>query len=269
LSIFEFGFMQNAFIAALLCAVICGVIGAYVVSARLVFLSGGVSHATFGGVGLGYLLGFNPIIGAFIFALGGAGILSFARERGVSEDTAAGAIWPAGMALGALFIGLSAGYAPDLFSYLFGNILTVTSADLWLMGSVAILTLAVVLIFSRQLFLYCYDSEYAQTRGINTRTISLILFTLIAIASVALIKVVGIILVIAMLAMPAGIARLFTNTLKKTILWAVIIAATIGVAGLVISFYLDLASGAAIVVLLAIIFAVAILLKNILKRLLH
>jgi len=262
LAIFSYGFMQNALLAALLSAVICGIVGAYVVSARLVFLSGGISHASFGGVGLAYLMGFNPMLGALLFALVGAGGISLAREKGVSEDTSAGALWPVGMGLGALFIGLSAGYAPDLFSFLFGNILTVTTADLWLLVGIAILIAISIFIFRRQLFLFCYDAEYAKTRGIKTWAISLLLFLLISIASVALIKVVGIILAIAMLAIPAGTARLFSSSLRQMIVWAILIAAFTSAGGLVLSYCLDIASGATIVVLLAIVFAIAIAFKN-------
>jgi zinc transport system permease protein len=263
LEIFSYGFMQNALIAAVLSSIICGVVGAYVVSARLVFLSGGVSHASFGGVGLAYLLGFNPVVGALFFALLGAGGISLAREKGISEDTAAGALWPVGMGLGALFIGLSAGYAPDLFSYLFGNILTVSNGDLWLLLGVTLVTCVLIFSFRRQLFLFCYDAEYAKTRGIRTGWVSLLLFALIAVTSVALIKVVGIILAVAMLAIPAGIARLFSSSLRQMMLWAIITAALTAICGLVISYYLDIASGAAIVVLIALVFLAAVVFKNI------
>ena len=134
IEILQYDFMVNAFIAGILSSIACGIIGTYVVTKRIVFISGGISHASFGGIGLGYLLGINPIIGAIFFALASALGIGIVRNRiKQREDAIIGVFWVAGMALGVIFIGLSHGYAPDLFGYLFGNILIVSYFDISLM----------------------------------------------------------------------------------------------------------------------------------------
>lgn len=130
----EYQFMQNAFIAAILVSIACGVVGTYIVIKRIVSLSGGISHAAFGGIGLGYFLGINPVITAIPFSIISAFLMGvITRNVKISEDTAIGILWSVGMSLGVIFISLTPGYASDLFSYLFGNILTVTRTDLWMM----------------------------------------------------------------------------------------------------------------------------------------
>ena len=130
----QYEFMRNALIAGLLASVACGIVGVYVVVKRMVFISGGIAHASFGGIGLGYLIGINPVIGAMFFALASAlGMGMVTRRTRLPVDTAIGIMWAMGMALGVIFIGLAPGYAPDLFSYLFGNILTVPFSDIILM----------------------------------------------------------------------------------------------------------------------------------------
>lgn len=247
----HYTFIQHALVAALLVSIACGVVGAYIVIQRLVFISGGISHTAFGGIGLGYLLGINPILTAIPFSIASAiGIGLISRDKRISPDTAIGVLWTMGMALGILFIGLKPGYAPDLNSYLFGNILTVPAFDLWIMAALNAVILLVVALFHREFFSLAFDEEFATVVGVPTRACHLLLLCLIALSVVILIRVVGIILVMALLTMPAAICRPFTHDLKKLILSSTATGLVLTIAGLWISYVFDLPSGATIVLVL-------------------
>lgn len=246
--ILQYEFMQNALIAGLLAAIACGVIGVYVVVKRVVFISGGIAHASFGGIGLGYLLGINPVLGAMLFAIASAlGMGLMTKRTKLSEDTAIGILWAMGMALGIIFIGLAPGYAPDLFSYLFGGILTVPTFDLILMLVLDVVIVAIVLLFYKEFLLLSFDEEFSTVAGVPTQRLYLLLLCLIALTVVVLIRVVGIILVIALLTIPAALARQFTHSLQKMILLSILAGAVFTFSGLWLSYLLDLASGATII----------------------
>ena len=185
LDIFEYDFFINALVAGILSSFACGIVGTYIVIKRLVFLSGGIAHSAYGGIGLGYLLSFNPIIGAIGSSVLSAVFISNMRKNKLeNEDTLIGIFWAFGMALGVLLIGLSQGYAPDLMSYLFGNILTVSSFELYLMAFTDLVVLIIVLTFFKQFQSITFDEEYAKTIGINVDRYYLILFILIAVTIV-------------------------------------------------------------------------------------
>ena len=208
LEILHYEFMQNALIAGLLAAVACGIVGVYVVVKRIIFISGGIAHASFGGIGLGYLVGISPVIGALIFALASAlGIGYITRRTRLPEDTAIGVLWAIGMALGIVFIGLAPGYAPDLFSYLFGNILTVPASDLLLMLILDIAIIAVVVVFYKEFLALSFDEEYSTVIGVPVEFLYLLLLGMIALTVVVLLRIVGMILIIALLTIPAALAR--------------------------------------------------------------
>ncbi len=246
----QYEFMRNALMAGLLAALACGVIGVYVVVKRIVFISGGIAHTSFGGVGLGYLLNINPVLGALFFSLAAAlGIGFIIRRTRLPEDTAIGVIWAAGMALGVIFIGLTPGYAPDLFSYLFGNILTVPAIDLVFMLILDIIIIAVVVIFYKEFLALSFDEEFSTVVGVPVETLYLILLSLIALTVVVLIRVVGIILVIALLTIPPALARQFTHDLRKMMLISVVLGIIFTFGGLWLSYELDIASGASIILL--------------------
>jgi zinc transport system permease protein len=246
----QYEFMRNALMAGLLAALACGIIGVYVVVKRIVFISGGIAHTAFGGVGLGYLLNINPIWGAFIFSLVSAlGIGLAIRKTKLPEDTAIGVIWAVGMALGIIFIGLAPGYAPDLFSYLFGNILTVPATDLIFMLVLDIIIIAVVVIFYKELLALSFDEEFSTVVGVPVGKLYFLLLSMIALTVVVLIRVVGIILVIALLTIPPALARQFTYDLRKMMLLSIVFGAVFTFGGLWLSFELDLASGATIILL--------------------
>lgn len=248
LEVLQYEFMRNALIAGLLAAVACGIIGVYVVVKRVVFISGGIAHASFGGIGLGYLLGINPVLGALFFTIASAlGMGLVTKRTRLPEDTAIGILWAMGMALGIIFISLTPGYAPDLFSYLFGNILTVPAFDLILMLILDVVIIAVVLLLYKEFLLLSFDEEFSTIAGVPTQRLYLLLLCLIALTVVVLIRVVGIILVIALLTIPAALARQFTHSIKKMMLLAILAGAVFTFSGLWLSYLLDLASGATII----------------------
>ena len=254
MEVLQYEFMQNALIAGLLAAIACGIVGVYVVVKRLVFISGGIAHASFGGIGLGYLLGINPVLGAMFFAIASAlGMGLVTKRTKLSEDTAIGIMWATGMALGIVFIGLAPGYTPDLFSYLFGSILTVPTFDLILMLILDVIIIAIVLLLYKEFLLLSFDEEFSTVAGVPTQRLYLLLLCLIALTVVVLIRVVGIILVIALLTIPAALARQFTHSLKKMMLLSILAGAVFTFSGLWLSYLLDLASGATIILVAGIV----------------
>ena len=263
IEILQYEFMQNAILAAILVSVACGIVGTYVVINRIVFISGGISHTAFGGIGLGYLIGIDPILTAIPFSiLAAIGIGTISKETDVSEDTAIGILWTMGMALGIIFIGLSPGYAPDLFSYLFGSILTVPTFDLAIMVVLDLIILLTVLLFYREFSAISFDEEFAEIVGIPTKWLYILLLCMVALSVVVLIRVVGVILVIALLAIPAAISGQFTHKIKNIMLLSIVIGMILTIAGLWLSYILDLASGATIVMVLGVAFFVASVLKR-------
>ena len=248
LEVLQYEFMRNALIAGLLAAIACGIVGVYVVVKRVVFISGGIAHASFGGIGLGYFLGINPVLGAMFFTIAAAlGMGLVTKRTRLPEDTAIGILWAMGIAIGIIFISLTPGYAPDLFSYLFGNILTVPTFDLMLMLILDAVIIILVLLFYKEFLLLSFDEEFSTIVGVPTERLYLLLLCLIALTVVVLIRVVGIILVIALLTIPAALARQFTHNLKKMMLLSVLAGAVFTFSGLWLSYLLDLASGATII----------------------
>jgi len=245
---FQHEFMRNALYAGLLASVACGVIGTYVVTKRIASISGGIAHTSFGGIGLGYYLGINPILGAVFFTLGSALTMGLVTRRTrIPEDTVVGILWALGMALGVIFIALTPGYAPDLFSYLFGNILTVPFSDLLLMIGLDALILTMVALLYREFLYISFDEESSTVVGVPTELLYLSLLCLIALTVVLLIRVVGVMLVIALFTIPATTARQFTHSLRTMMALATLVGAACTVVGLWLSYVFDLPSGATIV----------------------
>ena len=264
LSVLSYDFMQNALAAGVLAGIACGVVGTYVVVRRMVFISGGVSHATFGGIGLAYLLGFNPMLGALLFAVAAAlGMGVITRKTKLSEDTGIGVLWATGMALGVIFVGLASGYAPDLFSYLFGNILTVQRGELLMMLVLDGVIIATVLAFYKELLAVSFDEEFARVEGIPTATLQMVLLGLIALTIVTVIRVVGIVLVIALLTIPPAIARQYTASLSSMMRLAVAVSVGLSVCGIALSYLLNLASGATIILLSGVVLLIVLLTRRV------
>jgi zinc transport system permease protein len=247
---FQFEFMRNALMAGLLASVACGIVGVYVVVKKIVSMSGSIAHASFGGIGLGYLCRFSPVLGAMGFSLLSAVIMGLVTRRSkLPADTVTGLLWALGMALGVIFIGLSAGYAPDLMSYLFGNILTVPPSDILLMAILDAVIIALVIVFYKDFLLLSFDEEFGTVAGMPVEGLFLLLLCMVALTVVVLIRVVGMILVIAMLTFPAALARQFTHDMKRMMMLAVLFGMAFTLGGLWLSYALNLASGATIILL--------------------
>ena len=263
----QYGFMQNALIAGVLASIACGIIGVYVVVKKIVFISGGIAHASFGGIGLGYFLGINPILGVIPFSIASAlGIGVVSKRTKLPEDTAIGIIWVIGMALGVIFIGLTPGYAPDLFDYLFGNILFVSQTDILLMLILDAAIISIVFSLYKEFQAISFDEEFATTVGVPSERLYLLLLCMIALSVVVLIKVVGIILVIALLTIPAAMSRQFTHSMKRMMLLSILFCAIFTLFGLYLSFELNLASGATIVLFSGTAFLLSSISKSIVAR---
>lgn len=248
----SYGFIQHALIAGLLVSLAAGIIGSLVVVNRMVFLAGGIAHASYGGIGLAVFLGLPIFLGASVFAVAAALLVAFLtlkkRER---IDTFIGLIWAVGMAVGVVLIDLTPGYNVDMMSYLFGSILAVSASDLYYMGGLLFAIVTVMLFWYRDILAVSYDSEYAQLRGVNVRFFYNLILILSALTVVIAIKVVGLILVIAMLTIPVYIAEKLSNSLAKMMLYAGLISTVFTFAGLWISYTYDLTSGAAIILVSA------------------
>jgi len=249
-ALFEYHFLQNALFAAILSSIVCGIIGVVIVEKKLVMMSGGIAHTSYGGVGLGYLLGFEPIIGAFLFSICAAlGIGYVKRKGGAHSDVVIGLFWSLGMALGILFIALMPGYPPDLSSYLFGSILSVTNSDIYLMICLTLIVTLVIASLYNNWKAYLFDEEFASILGIKTAFMEYLLLILVAMTVVVLIRVVGIILILALLTAPAATAGLMTSSLKLRMIYSILLGNIFCISGLWVSYELNIASGATIVIL--------------------
>jgi zinc transport system permease protein len=224
----------------------------------MVFISGGITHASFGGIGLGYFLGIHPMLGAAIFSILSAfGIRLVSKKTDIREDSAIGVLWSLGMAVGIIFIYLTPGYAPNLMSYLFGSILSVTVTDLTIMGILAVVTLLLFLLFYRTILFISFDEEFARSHKAPVETFNYLMLMLVALVIVINIRVAGIILVISYLTIPQSTANLFVNDLKKIILLSIGISFAGSLAGLAVSFYWNIPSGATIIFVFVLIFTLA------------
>lgn len=250
-AILKYNFLQNAIYSALMASVVCGIIGTIIIEKNLVMMSGGIAHTSFGGVGLGYYLNIEPIFGALFFALfSSVAIVTIRKKTEVDSDTLIGIMWAMGMSLGILFISFMQGYPPDMSSYLFGDILTVTDMDINIMLIlVAFVIFAITALFN-QWKAYLFDEEFSYVRGLNTDFYEYFLFILIALTVIVLIRVTGIILIIALLTAPPAMAKLFTYNLKKIIFLAIIFGMIFSISGLWLSYLFNIPSGATIILLI-------------------
>jgi zinc transport system permease protein len=263
LEIFQYQFMQRALIAAVLVSVACGVVGSYVVIKRIVSLSGAISHAAFGGVGIGYFLGVNPVLAAIPFSIISAIAIGGVKQvTDISEDTSIGILWSVGMAIGVIFINLTPGYAPDLFSYLFGSILTVNNTDLYIMLVLDLIIISTVYLFRREFLAVSFDEEFSEVVGLPALLVYMLLLALVALSVVVLIKVVGVILLIALFTIPAAISKQYTYNLKNLMVLATILGIVLTTVGLILSYIFNLASGATIVMVLATAFGISYYLRG-------
>ncbi|MCB2213849.1 metal ABC transporter permease [bacterium] len=265
--ILSYGFMRNALAAGVLVSLACGVIGTLVVLKRMVFISGGVAHTAYGGIGLAFYFGVNPLLGALTFSLGASLLMGWAqRTTRQRPDTLIGVMWAIGMAIGIVFADLTPGYKADLMSYLFGSILAVTTTDLWLMLIVDVIVIAVVVLFYKEFQATAFDESFARTRNLPVNFLYILLVTMIGLAVVMLMRVVGLIMIIALLTIPAAIGSLFLKSMDKIMWLATGLSVLFTIGGLILSYTLNLTSGATIILVAGMAYLIALLVRRLCKR---
>lgn len=261
--IFNYAFFQNALLGVLLVSVASAMIGTYIVTRRLVFITGGITHACFGGLGLGYYLGINPIFAAGVFAVASSlGVEWMSARKNVREDSAIAVVWAFGMAIGTLFIFLTPGYVPDLNSFLFGNILTISRSDIAAFAIFLVVLAMFFLLFYRCIIVCAFDRDFAATKQIPVTVVNSIMSVMVAVCVVLTIRLIGIMLLMSLLTMPQMIAELFATRFGKMMILSVLAGLLCSVAGLVGSYlfgvYLvSVPASVTIVLMLIVVYAAA------------
>lgn len=265
-----YGFMQHALVTALLTSIVCGIMGTYIVTKRLVFISGGITHASFGGIGIAYFLGFNPLLGAAVFSvLSALGIEWLSKENHkIRPDSSIAIFWSFGMAAGVIFIFLTPGYAPNLITYLFGSILTVTLTEIYVLLFLTLIISGFFILFYRIILSVAFDEEFARTRQIPVGAIKNFLMALTALSIIMSIRVAGIILVISLLTIPQATANIFYRSFRAILFASIVIGFTGCLSGIFLSYLFDIPSGASIIFVLVIIFILSGLYKQMRTRIL-
>lgn len=266
-SVFQYEFIIKGFLGAIFASITAGLAGTYIVSRKMVFLSGGITHASFGGIGIGYFSGINPVVGAAIFGiLSALGVEYLSVRQKIREDSAIGILWAFGMATGIIFIYLTPGYTPNLMSYLFGSILTVTNADIIALGVMSVILLFYFTIFYRTILYISFDEVFARTYSSHVNVFKYITTSLMALTIVLNIRMAGVVLVISLLTIPPNIAMIFTRVYAKIVLWS-ILAGFIGIAaGYTISYFAGIPVGATIIFTLVIIWIFAKIISQTMRR---
>ena len=262
-TIFSYEFMRNALIASLWVSLATGIIGSLVVLNRIVSLSGGIAHAAYGGVGIAYYFGQDPMIGALLFSTVSALIMGMAKRKSRSgADTLIGVMWSIGMAIGIIFISLTPGYKANLMSYLFGSILAVSGTDLRLMALIAFLVLGFVIFTYRSLLAISYDEIFSTVRNVPVNLIYLTMLVLIGLTVVVAMRMVGLIMVIALLSIPPAIALNHFKDVRGIMLSSVLISFLLCFMGLVISFQTNIQAGPVIILLASAAFIISSLVRR-------
>lgn len=267
MDLLQYSFFQHALLGSLLTAIACGIVGTYIVSRRLVFISGGITHASFGGLGLGFYLGMNPILMAMGFSvLSAFGVEWVSKTQNIREDSAIAGVWSLGMALGVIFIFLTPGYAPNLSAYLFGNILTISAADIYWIAGLVLVLIAVFMLFLREIVYVAFDRDFAVTQHLPVKWIEYMMMFFIAVTIVLSIRLVGIMLLMSLLTLPQITVNLFTSNFRKIIFGSIVIGFLGCVAGLVLSYFLNVPSGAFIILVLVVFFLAVKAIKGLCRR---
>lgn len=248
IELLQYTFFQHALLGSLFASIACGIIGTYIVTRRLVFISGGITHASFGGIGIGLYTGISPILSAAIFSvLSAFGVEWLSKRKDMREDSAIAVFWTFGMAIGIIFSFLSPGFAPDLSAFLFGNILTITRTDIVVLAVLSLLLIAFFSIFLSPIIYIAFDREFARSQRIPVVLFEYILMMFIALTIVACLRMIGIVLAMSLLTIPQLTANLFTVSFKKIILLSILFAYIGCAGGLLLSYQLQIPSGAAII----------------------
>ena len=263
IELFQYTFFQNALLGSLFASIACGIIGTYIVTRRLVFISGGITHASFGGIGIGLYTGISPLLTAAIFSvLSAFGVEWLSKRNDMREDSAIAVFWTFGMAVGIIFSFLAPGFTPELSSFLFGNILTITTGDIILLGIISLALAVFFAIFLRPIVSIAFDREFARSQRLPVTLFEYTLMMFIALTIVACLRMIGIVLVISLLTLPQMTANLFTYNFKKIIWLSIIIGYISCLGGLILSYQLQVPSGASIIFTSIVIYAVAKMIRR-------
>ena len=256
LELLHYTFFRHALLGSLFASIACGIIGTYIVTRRLVFISGGITHASFGGIGLGLYAGISPLLSAAVFSvLSAFGVEWLSKRKDMREDSAIAVFWTFGMAVGIIFSFLAPGFTPDLSAFLFGNILTITPTDIWMLATLSVLLILFFTLFLNPIIYIAFDREFARSQRIPVAIFEYLLMMFIALTIVSCLCMVGIVLAISLLTLPQMTANLFTHSFKR-IIWLSIAIGYIGcLGGLVISYKLQVPSGAAIIFFSILVYA--------------
>ncbi|GAA1017185.1 ABC transporter [Acrocarpospora pleiomorpha] len=261
-------FMRYALAAAVLVGLTAPAVGTFIVQRRLALLGDGIGHVALTGVALGFLTGTAPVLTAVVVAALGAVVIELVRARGrTSGDVALALLFYGGLAGGVMLIYLTpGGSTASLNSYLFGAITSVNRQDVWVIAVLAVLVLAVLAVFGRELFVLCQDEEVARSAGLPTRFLGLLIAVVAAVTVVVAMRVVGLLLVSALMVVPVATSQQLTRSFRATMALAMLFGVLATVGGLTSSFYLDVPSGAAIVLLALAGFAVALAVGRFVRR---
>ena len=258
MEILQYDFIQNALLAGVLISIAAGIIGSLVVVNKITFITGGIAHSSYGGIGLAIYLGLPVLFGATVFAIITAIIIAVLTLNNKKRiDSIIGIMWAFGMALGIIFVDLTPGYNVDLMSYLFGSIIAVSSDDLYYMFFLDLLIISLVGVFYKEILAVSYDSEFAKLRGLNVKFFYTMILILASLCVVAAIKAVGLILVIALLTIPTFIAEVFAKRLSTMMIISSFLAILFTILGLVFSYMYDISSGASIIIT-AVVFLIVV-----------
>lgn len=267
MNILHYTFFQNALLGSLLASIVCGFIGTYIVTRRLVFISGGITHASFGGIGLGGFLGFNPIVSAMLFAIFSAcGIQWMSHRSDAREDSAIALFWTFGMSVGIICCFLTPGFMPDLPSFLFGNILTISHGDLLLLAVLSLLLLAIFTLLFRPILSVAFDACFARSQNLPVSAIEYMMMILIAMTIVSTLRMVGVVLAISLLTIPQMTANLFTYSYKRIIAYSILLGWVDCLLGLTFGYMLNIPSGAAIIFVSILIYALLKAIKTLIFK---
>ena len=258
LELFQYTFFQHALWGSLFASIACGIIGTYIVTRRLVFISGGITHASFGGIGIGLYTGISPIFSAAIFSvLSAFGVEWLSKRSDMREDSAIAVFWTFGMAVGIIFSFLAPGFTPELSSFLFGNILTITFMDILMLALLSVTLCLFFGLFLRPIVSIAFDREFARSQGLPVTLFEYTLMMFVALTIVACLRMVGIVLAISLLTLPQMTANLFTHSFKRIIFLSIGIGYLSCLGGLLISYQLQVPSGASIIFISILIYVFA------------
>jgi len=265
-TIFQYDFVIKGLFGALFASITAGFAGTYIVSKRMVFLSGGITHASFGGIGIGYFAGINPVIGAAVFGiLSALGVEYLSVRQKIREDSAIGILWAFGMATGIIFIYLTPGYTPNLMSYLFGSILTVTNADIIALGIMSFVLFLYFGAFYRTILYISFDELFARTYSSYVNIFKYVTTALVALTIVLNIRMAGVVLVLSLLTIPPNIAMLFTRIYSRIIIWSIVAGFAGTAIGYIISYFAGIPVGATIIFTLVLLWVLVKLTRQIVK----